>query len=101
MARLAICKWRSSVGLLTIVHGVSDFLNSVCALQGGGGAGKKQVAAMLGVQTLRASTRPRPFLRLSPQHLAVQARARSSSHTCCALMTLCSLVASQAIQQVS
>ncbi|KAK9836266.1 hypothetical protein WJX81_000586 [Elliptochloris bilobata] len=39
----------------------------------GGGTGKKQVAAMLGVQTLRASTRPRPFLRLSPQHLAVQA----------------------------
>ena len=35
---------------------------------------------MLGVQTLRASTRPRPFLRLSPQHLAVQVLACFSSH---------------------
>ncbi len=43
--------------------------------------GKKQVAAMLGMQTLRASTRPRPFLRLSPQHLAVQARPVSDAVT--------------------
>ncbi|KAK9917305.1 hypothetical protein WJX75_002985 [Coccomyxa subellipsoidea] len=36
-------------------------------------AGKKQVAAILGVQSARASTQPRPFLRLARQHLAVQA----------------------------
>ncbi|KAK9797373.1 hypothetical protein WJX73_006662 [Symbiochloris irregularis] len=35
--------------------------------------GKKQVAALLGVQTARASTRPRPFLKLMPQNFAVQA----------------------------
>ena len=38
-------------------------------------AGKKQVAAILGVQAARAATQPRPFLRLARQHLAVQARA--------------------------
>ncbi|CAL8463710.1 g3244 [Coccomyxa elongata] len=36
-------------------------------------AGKKQVAAILGVQSARAATQPRPFLRLARQHLAVQA----------------------------
>ena len=38
-------------------------------------AGMKQVAAILGVQSARASTQPRPFLRLARQHLAVQARS--------------------------
>lgn len=38
-------------------------------------AGKKQVAAILGVQSARAATQPRPFLRLARQHLAVQARS--------------------------
>lgn len=38
--------------------------------------GKKQVAALLGVQTARASTRPRPFLKLLPQNIAVQVGAR-------------------------
>ncbi|EIE27753.1 hypothetical protein COCSUDRAFT_55736 [Coccomyxa subellipsoidea C-169] len=33
-------------------------------------AGMKQVAAILGVQSARASTQPRPFLRLARQHLA-------------------------------
>ena len=59
--------------------------------QAGSGEGKKQVAAMLGVQTLRASTRPRPFLRLSPQHLAVQARPRqprSHRQASCACLPL-------------
>ncbi len=59
--------------------------------QAGSGEGKKQVAAMLGVQTLRASTRPRPFLRLSPQHLAVQARPRqprSHRQASCAYLPL-------------
>lgn len=37
-------------------------------------AGKKQVAAILGVQAARAATQPRPFLKLARQHLAVQAR---------------------------
>ncbi len=35
-------------------------------------AGKKQVAAILGVQSARAATQPRPFLKLAKQHLAVQ-----------------------------
>lgn len=71
----------------------SHLFKDVCASQGGSGAGKKQVAAMLGVQTLRASTRPRPFLRLSPQHLAVQVHERecSSCHKCCAFVMLCFL----------
>ncbi|KAK9815434.1 hypothetical protein WJX72_003650 [[Myrmecia] bisecta] len=34
--------------------------------------GKKQVAAVLGIQTARATTTPRPFLRLQPQTVAVQ-----------------------------
>ena len=34
--------------------------------------GKKQVAAILGVQSARAMTKPRPFLRLLPQNIAVQ-----------------------------
>ena len=35
-------------------------------------AGKKLVSAMLGLQSTRAATQPRPFLKLSKQHLAVQ-----------------------------
>ena len=35
-------------------------------------AGKKLVSAMLGLQSTRAATQPRPFLKLSRQHLAVQ-----------------------------
>ena len=34
--------------------------------------GKMQVAAIMGVQALRAKTKPRPFLRLQPQRIAVQ-----------------------------
>ena len=36
------------------------------------GAGKKQVAAVMGVQTARSSTVARPFMRLKPQNIAVQ-----------------------------
>ena len=35
-------------------------------------AGKKQVAAVMGIQTTRASTVARPFMRLLPQKLTVQ-----------------------------
>ncbi len=35
-------------------------------------AGKKQVMAMMGIQTTRASTVARPFMRLLPQKLTVQ-----------------------------
>ena len=65
-----------------LCFGLKNLESDMCAPQGGGGAGKKQVAAMLGVQTLRASTRPRPFLRLSPQHLAVQVRIRRTLVMC-------------------
>lgn len=34
--------------------------------------GQKQVASVLGIQAARANTAPRPFLRLMPQHIAVQ-----------------------------
>jgi len=34
--------------------------------------GKKQVAAILGVQSCRTQTKPRPFLRLQTQRIAVQ-----------------------------
>lgn len=34
--------------------------------------GQKQVAAVLGIQAARANTAPRPFLKLMPQHIAVQ-----------------------------
>ena len=44
-------------------------------------AGKKQVAAILGVQAARAATQPRPFLKLARQHLAVQARLAARLHT--------------------
>ena len=46
-----------------------------CACGGAQDVGKKQVAALLGVQTARASTRPRPFLKLAPQNFAVQVLA--------------------------
>ncbi|CAK0785418.1 hypothetical protein CVIRNUC_008627 [Coccomyxa viridis] len=36
-------------------------------------AGKKLVSALLGLQSTRAATQPRPFLKLQRQHLAVQA----------------------------
>ena len=35
-------------------------------------AGKKQVAAVMGIQTTRASTVARPFMKLLPQQLTVQ-----------------------------
>ena len=35
-------------------------------------AGKKLVSALLGLQSTRAATQPRPFLKLQRQHLAVQ-----------------------------
>ena len=35
-------------------------------------AGKKLVSALLGLQSTRAATQPRPFLKLARQHLAVQ-----------------------------
>ena len=35
-------------------------------------AGKKQVAAVMGIQTTRASTVARPFMKLLPQKLTVQ-----------------------------
>ena len=34
--------------------------------------GQKQVASVLGIQAARANTAPRPFLKLMPQHIAVQ-----------------------------
>lgn len=34
--------------------------------------GQKQVASVLGIQAARANTAPRPFLKLKPQHIAVQ-----------------------------
>ncbi|KAL3139211.1 hypothetical protein ABBQ32_005982 [Trebouxia sp. C0010 RCD-2024] len=37
--------------------------------------GQKQVAAVLGIQAARANTAPRPFLKLMPQHIAVQVPA--------------------------
>lgn len=36
------------------------------------GAGRKQVAAVMGIQTARSCTVARPFMRLKPQHIAVQ-----------------------------
>ena len=42
-------------------------------------AGKKLVSALLGLQSTRAATQPRPFLRLQRQHLAVQARLATAS----------------------
>ena len=54
-------------------------------------AGKKQVMAMMGIQTTRASTVARPFMRLLPQKLTVQVpgsdtesevSARNQSHRC-------------------
>jgi hypothetical protein len=47
-------------------------------------AGKKQVAAILGVQAARAATQPRPFLKLARQHLAVQARLPALPWSQCA-----------------
>ncbi|KAA6419289.1 MAG: hypothetical protein FRX49_10813 [Trebouxia sp. A1-2] len=38
--------------------------------------GQKQVAAVLGIQAARANTSPRPFLKLKPQHIAVQVPAQ-------------------------
>ena len=45
-------------------------------------AGKKQVAAILGVQAARAATQPRPFLRLERQHLAVQVARHQHVQSC-------------------
>jgi hypothetical protein len=39
---------------------------------GAQGAGRKQVAAVMGIQTARSSTVARPFMRLKPQNIAVQ-----------------------------
>lgn len=44
-------------------------LSTWCGLQD---VGQKQVAAVLGIQAARANTAPRPFLKLMPQHIAVQ-----------------------------
>lgn len=60
---------RSASEVLNIIHDLQYVLE--CMQD----AGKKQVAAMLGVQSARAATQPRPFLRLSRQHLAVQVRS--------------------------
>ena len=49
-------------------------------------AGKKQVAAILGVQAARAGTQPRPFLKLARQHLAVQVTP------CSVLLLLCPIL---------
>jgi hypothetical protein len=43
--------------------------SGVCGAQG---AGRKQVAAVMGIQTARSSTVARPFMRLKPQNIAVQ-----------------------------
>ena len=45
-------------------------------------AGKKLVSAMLGLQSTRAATQPRPFLKLSRQHLAVQVFTLSCQGYC-------------------
>lgn len=37
-------------------------------------AGEKQVASLLGIQSARAATRPRPFMRLAKQNIAMQVR---------------------------
>ena len=42
--------------------------------------GKMQVAAIMGVQALRAKTKPRPFLRLQPQRIAVQVHPQYKHH---------------------
>ena len=38
-------------------------------------AGEKQVASLLGIQAARAATRPRPFMRLAKQNIAMQVRS--------------------------
>lgn len=48
---------------------LSAHTDILCEMQG---AGKKQVAAVMGVQTARSSTKGRPFMRLKPQNIAVQ-----------------------------
>ena len=37
-------------------------------------AGEKQVASLLGIQSARAATRPRPVMRLAKQNIAMQVR---------------------------
>ena len=42
--------------------------------------GQKQVASVLGIQAARANTAPRPFLKLMPQHIAVQVQHVTASN---------------------
>lgn len=42
--------------------------------------GQKQVASVLGIQAARANTAPRPFLKLLPQHIAVQVQLQTLLH---------------------
>ena len=43
--------------------------------------GQKQVASVLGIQAARANTAPRPFLKLMPQHIAVQVHHLTAPNT--------------------
>ena len=52
--------------------------------------GQKQVASVLGIQAARANTAPRPFLKLMPQHIAVQV-PECFSHCCHAGLCCCCL----------
>ncbi len=63
--------------------------------------GQKQVAAVLGIQAARANTAPRPFLKLKPQHIAVQVTYKPALppvmfmhplHRLCAASTLLGVV---------
>ena len=74
---------------------IGQTVDSALVICGPQGAGRKQVAAVMGVQTARSSTVARPFMRLKPQNIAVQvplnpadAEVRVQSETFVAVQTL-------------
>ena len=60
------------ISLLSENQIVDQWKNVDLAIRTLQGAGRKQVAAVMGVQTARSSTVARPFMRLKPQNIAVQ-----------------------------
>ena len=72
---LALNQAQRFLSIVRVQDGGNQARHIVSVVVGMQDAGKKQVAAILGVQSARAATQPRPFLRLARQHLAVQARS--------------------------
>ena len=76
ITRAEACSWHA-------VRGWSSALSDMAPLQD---AGKRQVTAVMGVQTCRANVRPRPWQHLLPQNIVVQVRVVKALALPCAYL---------------